>query len=101
MARRFATRIGAIRANRFVKIASQKNPDPPILAFFVFLAFFCFPISLAFLCGFPLFSKDFRGSAKRKNPCFFRGFLAFFEKARVGGSGNWAGLIPDLRAYSR
>ena len=53
-------------------------PDPPILVFFGFLAFFVFRLFLAFLCVFPLFSKDFRGSAKRKtlaflgkNPCFF------------------------------
>ena len=56
------------------------NPDPPILAFFDFLAFFRFPIFLAFSCVFPSFSKDFRASAKRetlaffwgKNPCFFQ-----------------------------
>ena len=56
------------------------SPDPPILAFFFFsICFFRFPIFLAFfLARLPSFSKDFRGSAKRKtlaflssNPCFF------------------------------
>ena len=54
-------------------------PDPPNPCFFQFPCFFRFPIFLAFLCVFPLFSKDFRGSAKRKtlaflgkNPCFFQ-----------------------------
>ena len=64
-------------------------PDPPILAFFDFLAFFCFPIFLAFLCVFPSFSKDFRGSAKRKTLAFFGKTLGFSKKARVGGSGIW------------
>ena len=62
-------------------------PDPPILAFFDFLAFFCYPIFLAFLCVFPLFSKDFRGSAKRKTLAFLGKSPCFFQKARIGGSG--------------
>ena len=61
-------------------------PDPPILAFFDFLAFLGFPISLAFLCVCPLFSKDFRGSAKSKTLAFFGVSLAFFsKKARLQG----------------
>ena len=74
------------------------GPDPPILAFFDFLAFLCvFPIFLAFLCVFPLFSKDFRGSAKRKtlaflgkSPCFF--FI--FQKSK-----DWR--VRELRGRSR
>ena len=68
----------------------KKDPDPPILAFFDFLAFFRFPISLAFLCVFPFFSKDFRGSAKRKTLAFFGGFPCFFQESkgwRVRGGG--------------
>ena len=53
--------------------------NPPILAFFDFLAFFVFRFSLLFCAFFLPFSRDFRGSAKRKtlaflgkNPCFFQ-----------------------------
>ena len=49
----------------------ETAPDPPILAFFRFPCFFRFPIFLAFSCVFPSFSKDFRGSAKRKTLAFF------------------------------
>ena len=55
------------------------HPDPPILAFFDFLAFFVFRFSLLSWGIFPFFFKDFRGSTKRKtlaflgeNPCFFQ-----------------------------
>ena len=58
-------------------------PDPPILAFLVFLAFFVFRFPSLFLGVLPLFSKDFRGSAKRKTLAFFRGFpLLFFQKSK-------------------
>ena len=57
--------------------------------FFQFPCFFRFPISLAFLCVFPLFSKDFRGSAKRRTLAFFgKKPLLSPKKARVGGSGK-------------
>ena len=57
-----------------------KSPWPSFFpCVFRFPCFFRFPIFLAFLGVFPLFSKDFRGSAKRKtlaflgkNPCFFQ-----------------------------
>ena len=92
----------------------EPNPDPPILVFF-FFRFPCilrFPISLAFLCVFPFFSKDFRGSAKRKTLACFGVSLAFFspKKRRVGGSGNGSNdhfgqndLIPNriLLAFAR
>ena len=49
-----------------------------ISLFFKFVFFFRFPL---LFCAFSLFfSKDFRGSAKRKNPCFFRGFRCFPPK---------------------
>ena len=61
-------------------LGNIKYPAPPNLAFvyFRFPCFFRFPISLAFLCVFPFFSKDFRGSAKRKTLAFFGVSLAFF-----------------------
>ena len=49
---------------------------------------------LASLGCFPPFSKDFRGSAKRKTLACFGGSLAFSKKARVGGSG-WTTGAPD------
>ena len=50
-----------------------------VLVFFVILAFFVFRFPL-FLC-FSFFSKDFRGSAKRKTlVVFFSGFPCFFSK---------------------
>ena len=65
------------------------SPDPPILAFFDFLAFFVCRFSLLFRCVFPFFSKDFRISAKRKTLAFFRGFPSFFpEKQGLEGQGR-------------
>ena len=59
------------------------SPDPPILAFFDFLAFFVFRVPLLF-CGVCLcFSKDFRGSAKG-NPCLFGGSPCFFFQKSKG-----------------
>ena len=65
------------------------NPDPPILVFFI-VCFFFFPcpFSLAFSCVVPFFSKDFRGSAKRKTLVLFRGFLAFSKKQGLEGQGT-------------
>ena len=54
------------------------------LAFFDFLAFFVFRFPLRF-CVFPFFSKDFRGSAKRKT-LFGRFSLLFFFFARKQGA---------------
>ena len=52
------------------------------LLFFDFLACFVFRFP-CFLVRFPFFSKDFRGSAKRKTLFSFSGFpLASFKKAR-------------------
>ena len=59
-----------------------ENPDPRILAFFDFLAFFAFRFSW-FFCALSFFFQGFQGF--REKICFFRGFLCFF-----GGSGNLA-----------
>ena len=69
------------------------NSDPPILAFCDFLALFVFRFFWLFWGVFPLFSKDFRGSAKRKTLALFRGFPCFFssKKARVGGVSPFLG----------
>ena len=56
-------------------------PDLPILAFFVFLAFFVLRFSL-FFCAFCSLFQGFRGFGRAENPCFFRGFLAFLPKKR-------------------
>ena len=64
------------------------NPDPPILAFFVFLAFFVLRFSF-FLVRFSILSKDSKGSAEKEILVFCRVILAFVaKKARIGGSGN-------------
>ena len=55
------------------RIPSENHPDPPP-------CLFCSPFSLAFLCVFPSFSKDFRGSAKRKTLVFFEVSLVFSKK---------------------
>ena len=62
------------------------------LLFSISLLFFRFPISLAFLCLFHFFSKDFRVPRKTLAIFFFGVSLAFFflqKKARVGGLGEW------------
>ena len=70
------------------------NPDPPILAFFLFLFFFRFAVFLAFLCVFPFSSSDFKASADREilafsgRPCFLP------NKTRIGGSGNTYERLP-------
>ena len=58
-------------------------PSFPVLPFLVFLEFLVFsPCEefLVFLSVFPFFSRDFRGSAGIKNPCFFGGFPCNFPK---------------------
>ena len=56
--------------------------------FFRFPCFFCFSIFLVFLCVFPLFSKDFRGSAKRKTLALLGQTLAFSKKQGLEGQGT-------------
>ena len=62
-------------------------PDPPILAFFDFLASFVFRFPLLF-CAFFLSFPRILGVPRREKPLLFWGkTLAFSKKARVGGSG--------------
>ena len=65
-------------------------PDPPILAFFDFLAFFVFRFPLLFNAFFLSFPRNL-GVPRRERPLHFSGFpLLFFffcKEARVGGSG--------------
>ena len=68
----------------FPESSRTSLPDPR------FPCFFRFPIFLAFLCIFPLFSKDFRGSAKRKTLAFLGGKkkpLLFPQKSKDWRSG--------------
>ena len=85
----------------FSGISSGKSqpycPDPPILAFFDFLAFFVFRFSLLF-CAFFLSFPRILGVPRREKPLLFWGkTLAFSKKARIGGSG-W-GCGPDRGGY--
>ena len=57
-------------------------PDPPILAFFVFLVFSFCDFPCFFLCVFALFSKDFRGSA-RKGILFFFFWRILVKKKNI------------------
>ena len=59
---------------------STKFPLLPFLVFLEFLVFFPCEEFLVFLSVFPFFSRDFRGSAGIKNPCFFGGFPGNFPK---------------------
>ena len=66
----------------------RPSPDPPILAFFDFLAFFVFRFSLLSLAVFLPFPR-ISGVPRREKPLLFWGkALAFSKKARVGGSGS-------------
>ena len=78
--------VGAVDRPRRRKRTNRENPRTltlqPLL-FFRFPCFFRFPIFLAFLCVFPLFSKDFRGFREEKNPCCFgEKPLLFFQKSK-------------------
>ena len=64
-------------------------PDPPILGLFDFLAVSVFRFSLLFCGVFPFFSKDFRGSAKRRALAFFGVSLAFFSKKQGLEGQGW------------
>ena len=50
------------------------HPVLPFLVFLEFLVFFSCEEFLFFLSVFPFFSRDFRGSAGIKNPCFWGWF---------------------------
>ena len=67
---------------------SRHFPDPPILAFFDFLAFFLFSDFPCFFCAFFLSFPRILGIPRREKPLLFWGkTLAFSKKARIGGSG--------------
>ena len=52
------------------------------------------------MCVFPFFSKDLRGSAKRKNPCIFRVSLAFIPKKQgLEGQGRSQRFFCDCDAH--
>ena len=58
------------------------GPDPPILAFFDFLAFFVFRFSLPF-CAFFLSFPRILGVPRREKPLLFRGKTpCFFQKSK-------------------
>ena len=61
------------QATKISTSTNKASPDPPILVFFFFfdfLALFSFSDFPCFFVRFPFFSKDFRGSAKRKALAF-------------------------------
>ena len=60
-------------------IRPQDFPNFPILAFSFSSFFFEFCGFPCFLCVFALFSKDFKGSTERKNPCFSGGSSRFCQ----------------------
>ena len=79
----------SLRALRITDIRSRDRgcfaprtayPDLLFLAFWDFLAFLLFEEFLAFLSVFPFFSKDFRGSEERDNPCLFGRVPCLFPK---------------------
>ena len=60
----------------------------PLLFSFSFF-FVALRFSLLFLCFFPFFSRDFKGSAEREILVFFRGVLAFLPKKKgLEGQGS-------------
>ena len=82
-----------------IAIANRKNrcdfgalraPWPSNPCFFRFPCFFDFRFPLLFWGVFPFFSKDFRGSAKRKNLAFWGVLPCFFPKKQgLEGQGLW------------
>ena len=57
-------------------------PDLFSLLFWISLLFSFSKEFLPFCAFFPFFPKDFRRLARIKNPCFFGGFLAVFQKRK-------------------
>ena len=74
------------------RLLNLRSPDPPILAFFDFLAFFRFRFSLLFGAFFLSFPRILGvPPVKRKKPLLFSGFPCFFSKKKQGlvrGSGR-------------
>ena len=73
----------AVRGSQRFESPSVRS-DFPVLPFLVFFGIPCFfflrGIPCFFLSVFPSFSKDFRGSAGIRNPCFFGSFPCLFPK---------------------
>ena len=76
---------------------SMKGPRPrgarnsPVLPFLVFWGvFLVFPLRgiLLFLSVFPFFSRDFKGSAGIRNPCFLVGGFPCLFPAKKEGQGH-------------
>ena len=65
------------------------NPLLRFLVFLEFLVFFPCEEFLVFLSVFPFFSRDFRGSAGIKNPCFFWRFSWPFSKNKERKDREW------------
>ena len=62
---------------------NQSKPwpsNPCCFRFPNFRCFFCFPVSLAFLCVFFLSFPRILGVSRREKPLFFSGFPLFFSK---------------------
>ena len=70
------------------KLENNYLPWPSHPFFFDFLTFLFSDFPCFFLCVFLSFSKDLRGSAKNRNPCFFQGCpLLFPKKQGLEGQG--------------
>ena len=80
-----------VRKVRFLDVfrtLSRLHPDPPILAFLDFLAFFVFRFPLLF-CAFSLSFPRILWVPWVKKPSFFRGFPCFFSKRQgLEGQGS-------------
>ena len=72
----------------FFAVQCCQSPDPPILAFFVFLVFFVLRFSPCFFVGFSLFPGILRVRQSGKS-LFFSGAPRVLAKAGIGGSGRF------------
>ena len=70
---------------QYIKSLHGQYPDLLFLASFNFLAFSLFKEFLVFWGVLPFFPKDFRGSARIKNPCSFGDLSATKRGLRDGG----------------
>ena len=88
-----------------VNLTQQPWPSFSSLLFFsISLLFFVFRFPLLFLCVFPLFSRDSRGSAKRKTLAFLGSNPSFFQKSKDWRvreiDTSWLKLTPRLKITS-
>ena len=72
------------KSPRFAQINSRPCPSFPCF-FWEFLVFSPCVEFLACLSVLPFFSRDFRGSVRIKNPCFFGGFPCLSPKKQGKG----------------